>query len=255
MTYFETIRNLTKNITSELVDFSQPRDIARTPTQASSNFITNKEQGDWAERLILNAINESSRNYVAVKYGKSDDLVAGEVGFDQFFQEFQDELDSIGKRPDILIFNQQDFIDNLGYDISHVPHGDIGEYVKKAVAGIEVRSSAFLIDHYEEYMQQQTLKFTNLAISIKDEILHDYSFLLNTPARKKSDAKNQNKTTIKIKSNEGIEIASKVDEPSHKSVRKEMERSRLLFYVTFNGGCAYLNAENLKSLLNLKNDF
>lgn len=130
MTYFETIRNLTKNITSELVDFSQPRDIARTPTQASSNFITNKEQGDWAERLILNAINESSRNYVAVKYGKSDDLVAGEVGFDQFFQEFQDELDSIGKRPDILIFNQQDFIDNLGYDISHVPHGDIDEYVK-----------------------------------------------------------------------------------------------------------------------------
>lgn len=51
MTYFETIRNLTKNITSELVDFSQPRDIARTPTQASSNFITNKEQGDWAERI------------------------------------------------------------------------------------------------------------------------------------------------------------------------------------------------------------
>lgn len=104
-------------------------------------------------------------------------------------------------------------------------------------------------------MQQRTLKFTNLAMSIKDEILHDYSFLLNTPARKKSDAKNQNKTTIKIKSNEGIEIASKVDEPSHKSVRKEMERGRLLFYVTFNGGCAYLNAENLKSLLNLKNDF
>lgn len=365
MTYFETIRNLTKNITSELVDFSQPRDIARTPTQASSNFITNKEQGDWAERLILNAINENSHNYVAVKYGKSDDLVAGEEGFDQFFQDFQDELDSIGKRPDILIFNRQDFIENLGHDISHIPHGDIDEYVKKAVAGIEVRSSAFLIGHYEEYMQQRTLKFTHLAMSIKDEILNGYSSLLNTPARKKylqlleslnsetihiidfkapgwrsstdlikantllkqlnatikkvqqrdylsitpkvedlkvvykwietfnvphfyfqvffdkiygisfenilkiisnpnnedvifsveSDTKNQNKTTIKIKSNEGIEIASKVDEPSHKSVRKEMERGRLLFYVTFNGGCAYLNAENLKSLLNLKNDF
>ena len=108
-------------------------------------FETIQEQGDWAERLILNAINESSRNYVAVKYGKSDDLVAVEVGFDQFFQEFQDELDSIGKRPDILIFNQQDFIDNLGYDISHVPHGDIGEYVKKAVAGIEGYAQAHFL--------------------------------------------------------------------------------------------------------------
>lgn len=58
-----------------------------------------------------------------------------------------------------------------------------------------------------------------------------------------ADTKKQNKTTIKIKSREGIEIASKVDEPSHKSVRKEMDRGRLLFYVTFNGGTAYLDIE------------
>ena len=364
MNYFDRISNLTKNISSELVDFSQPRDIARIPTQASSNFITNKEQGDWAENLILNAINENSHNYVAVKYGKSDDLVAGEDGFDKFFQEFQDELDTIGKRPDILIFSKEDFIIDLGYDISHIPHGDIDEYVKKAVAGIEVRSSAFLIGRYEEYMQQRTLKFTHLAMDIKDEILRNYSSLLNTSARKRylrllesltpdtihiidfkapgwrssadliqannlfkqlntaikkmqqrdylsitpkvedlkvvykwietfnvphfyfqvffdkiygisfenilsiisnpdnegvifsveNDAKNQNKTTIKIKSTEGVEIASKIEEPSHKSVRKEMGRGRLLFYVTFNGGCAYLNAGNLKSILNLNKE-
>ena len=77
MTYFEKIRELTKGISVKLIDFSQPRNIARTPTQASSNFITNKEQGDWAENLITRAINEISRNFVAVKYGKSDDLVAG----------------------------------------------------------------------------------------------------------------------------------------------------------------------------------
>ena len=69
-----------------------------------------------------------------------------------------------------------------------------------------------------------------------------------------NDAKNQNKTTIKIKSTEGVEIASKIEEPSHKSVRKEMGRGRLLFYVTFNGGCAYLNAGNLKSILNLNKE-
>lgn len=85
MTYFEQIEELTKTISPELVNFSQPRDIARTPTQASSNFITNKEQGDWVENLIMRAINENAQNHVAIKYGKSDDLVAGEEGFDVFF--------------------------------------------------------------------------------------------------------------------------------------------------------------------------
>ena len=76
MNYRDRIRELTKNVPVELVDFEQPRDMARTPTQASSNFITNKEQGDWAENLVTRAINENSKNFVAVKYGKSDDLVA-----------------------------------------------------------------------------------------------------------------------------------------------------------------------------------
>ena len=161
--YFNKIRELTKNVPVELVDFEQPRDLARTPTQASSNFITNKEQGDWAENLVARAINENSKNFVAVKYGKSDDLVAGEDGFDNFYQDFQTELDTIGKRPDLLIFKKSDFDDNLGFDISQTPHNHITDYVKKAIAGIEVRSSAFLIDKYEEAMQVRTQKFTEIA--------------------------------------------------------------------------------------------
>jgi type II restriction enzyme len=174
MQYFQKIRELTKNIPVELVDFSQPRDPARTPTQASSNFITNKEQGDWAENLVTRAINENSKNYVAVKYGKSDDLVAGEEGFDAFYQEFQNELDTIGKRPDLLIFRKSDFQEKLGFDISHIPHDLITEYVKKAVAGIEVRSSAFLIDRYEEAMQIRTKKYAQIALDTKDKILSEY---------------------------------------------------------------------------------
>ena len=109
MQYSERIAKLTLEIPISLVDFSLPRDIARIPTQASSNFITNKEQGDWAENLIVRAINGESKEYVAVKYGKSDDLVAGEEGFDKFFEDFQTELDTIGKRPDLLIFSKKDF--------------------------------------------------------------------------------------------------------------------------------------------------
>lgn len=365
MTYFERIKELTRNIPPELVDFSQPREIARTPTQASSNFITNKEQGDWAEGLIMRAINENATNHIAVKYGKSDDLVAGEEGFDAFFQEFQDELDTIGKRPDLLIFEKKDFDATLGFDISHTPHNKIDLYVKKAIAGIEVRSSAFLIDHYEEAMRKRTDWFIQNALTIKETILSGYGDILNHPARHKyidylkgldentihitdfkvpgwhsnerisqlndlfkqlkafikeiqkrdflsitpkvedikvvykwietfnvphyyfqvffdkvygisfesilniisdsdneglvfsveSDTKNQNKTTIKIKSKTGVEIASKVDEPQHKSVRKEMDRGRLLFYVSFQGGAAYLDVENLKQLLTIKGQF
>jgi hypothetical protein len=70
MNYHNKIIALTKKVPIELVDFNQPRDHARTPTQASSNFITNKEQGDWAENLVARAINETSTHFIAVKYGK-----------------------------------------------------------------------------------------------------------------------------------------------------------------------------------------
>ena len=89
MSYYDRIRELTKSVPTTLVDFNLPRDQARTPTQASSNFITNKEQGDWAENLVTRAFNETSSNFIAVKYGKSDDLVAGEDGFDEFYKSFK----------------------------------------------------------------------------------------------------------------------------------------------------------------------
>lgn len=33
---------------------------------ASSEFLTNKEQGDWAEQVVFNAINKNSEEYRAV---------------------------------------------------------------------------------------------------------------------------------------------------------------------------------------------
>jgi type II restriction enzyme len=366
MNYYERIRELTKNVPVTLVDFALPRDPARTPTQASSNFITNKEQGDWAENLITRAINETSTKLVVVKYGKSDDLVAGEEGFDNLYQDFQTELDTIGKRPDLLVFKKEDFNESFGLDISQISHHEITEYVKKAIAGIEVRSSAFLIDRYEAAMHTRTEKYTQIALQLKDRILNDYLDILEqTPRRKyipvlesissetlsitdfkvpgwssserlvelndlfkelkkaikeiqkrdylsitpkvedikvvykwietfnvphfyfqvffdkvygisfeqileiisdsdndgvvfsvETDTKNQNKTTIKINSKSGVQIATKVDEPLHKSVRKEMDRGRLLFYVTFKGGTAYLDVNNLRNILGIReNEF
>lgn len=69
------------------------------------------------------------------------------------------------------------------------------------------------------------------------------------------DVKNQNKQTIKIRSEVGAEIAHRIDEPQHHSVRKEMERGRLLYHVAFDGGKAYLDVDSLKTLLDIRGEF
>src|SRR5690554_6714959 len=185
MTYFDDLREITKSIPDTIVDFSIPRDRTSPPTQASSNFITNKEQGDWAEDLIFRAINETSKNYIAVRYGKSDDIIAGEKGFDEFYNDFQDELDTIGKRPDLLIFKKEDFDDEMGYDISNIDHSRIDDYVKKAIAGLEIRSSAFLIDKYEKEMRDRSNTNLKRALELKELLLNKYADILNQPKKKK----------------------------------------------------------------------
>lgn len=363
MNYFETIREITKSIPTSIVDFSITRERTSPPTQASSNFITNKEQGDWAELLIFRAINETFDGFKAVRYGKSDDLVAGEEGFDVFYNEFQDELDTIGKRPDLLVFKDGDFREDFGYDVSKLEHSKIENYVKLAAAGLEIRSSAFLIDKYEAEMQLRTQSSLERAFQVKAKIINEYSDILNHPKRKQyldvlngineetifavsfrrpswnsterlselsslfkelkeaisiaqkrdylsitpkvedlkvvykwiekfnvphfyfqvffdkvygiafkeilsliidsdkegehyeisKDIKNQNKTTIKINTRKTHQVAYKVDEPEHRSIRREMGRGRLLFYVSFDKGTAYLDVDSIKQLLNIQN--
>ena len=95
MAYKDIINNICSNIHTGLIDFDEPRSEASMPTQASSEFITNKQQGDWAEDVLFRAINDNSENIVAVRYGKSDDFVAGDAGFEKFFNEYQAELDTM----------------------------------------------------------------------------------------------------------------------------------------------------------------
>lgn len=357
MSYYEKIQGLTINVPKLLVDFDSKRKKASIPTQATSNFITNKEQGDWAESILLRAVNEVSKNFVAVKYGKSDNLMAGEEGFPELWEEFQTELDTIGKRPDILIFNKADFNEKAGLDISQIPHLEITDYVKKAIAGIEVRSSAYLIDRYEMAMQIRTEKFTQIAIQTKEILLLEFLDVLQHPSRqryidilngitektlsvtdfrvpswrttdklkeaknkfkelknaiieiKKRDhlsitvkvedikvvykwietfnlphfyfqvffdkaygisfveileiisggkhykveknKKNQDKSTIHLNTSLASIIASKIEEPTHFSVKRELNKGRLLFYVTYEGGTAFLDIDNLRNILGI----
>lgn len=359
--YKDIINNICSNIHTGLIDFSEPRSKASMPTQASSEFITNKQQGDWAEDVIFRAINDYSQNIVAVKYGKSDDLVAGDAGFEKFFNDYQTELDTIGKRHDILLFRREDFDETLGYDISSKPSSEIGMYIAKAIAGIEIRSSAFLMNKYTIEANRIVHENTIRAIELRDYVLENYVDLLEqkrpelisilqqlndasvrtidfrtatwrssqrlqelssmlseikkclkaiqkrnslsiTPKVEdlkvvhkwimtynvphfyvqvffdkvygvsfkhilelisnpeleddkyfiEEDIKNQNKTTIKIPSQDGICLAETVTEPEHHSVRKELNKGRLLFHVKFDGGEACLDAGSFESLFGIK---
>ncbi len=359
MTYTEKIEGIISKIPAEIMDFSQERKRGTAPSMASSEFITNKQQGDWAEELLFNAINESAKHYVAVRYGKSDDIVAGDEGFKEFYEKYQDELDTIGKRPDLLIFKKSDYRDDYGLDISDKQ--DIDEYVEKAIAGIEVRSSAFLHKKYDACKARVIDHAMTRALQLKDEIISGYADLLQEGKREAyfdilnsisedtlstiqfkrpswrsserlshlssmlselhtqleiiqsqkelsitpkmedmavvykwirtygvphyyfqvffdmiygiafedilnlitteerdgvdfridADPKNQFKTTIKIYTKSAKVIAGKVDEPEHASVKKELPKGRLLYYVKFNNGKAYLDISQLKRLLGI----
>jgi type II restriction enzyme len=318
----------------------------RPPTMANSEFLTNKEQGDWAEQVVFKAINEFSNAYFAVEYGRSESIAAGDDGFSDFYLKYQEELNAIGKRPDLLIFKISDF-PNKKIDIEN------DEHIRSAVAALEVRSSSFLAEKYSEFMldrQQQaianclgaresilnsalgdllrrknqtiydlisqatkdtfmeldfrcpswslTQELRDLTMLLKKmkgniDILHKRSYLSITPKMEdialvnrwvqnynvkhfylqvffdkayvisfkdilalvsndsneesnfsiERDVKNQGKTTIKINVQVGKEILGKIDMPEHKSAMKELERGRLLFYVTFKGGKGYLDNE------------
>lgn len=155
MSYIEEINEIISHIDSSFVNFNEGRKRTSAPTQVSSEFLTNKEQGDWAERTLLTVINKSSQKYVAVKYGKGDNIIAGEEKFKEFYESYQNELSDIGKRPDILIFEKKDYpYDDLD-NISNFSRNELDALVPKAKCGIEVRSSAFLIDKYEIAMDER----------------------------------------------------------------------------------------------------
>ena len=317
----------------------------RMPTLANSEFLTNKEQGDWAEEIALAAINENSQEYQAVKYGRDDSLSAGDSGFREFYMEYQNELNEIGKKPDLLIYRSSDLPTSGRVDLED------DEFVERAIAAIEVRSSSFLADRYSSFMeartraaekecvaiQQQLLQepyaellaqrrphihemvcnatvetfrelsfrrpnwsssqdLRELTALLRDlkgqmEILQTRNYLSITPKIEdlalvnrwiqtfgvrhyymqvffdkayvipfrqileivsdsdnegpifsvERDTKNQGKTTIKVDVQVGKEMLGRIDLPEHSSAMKELERGRLLFYVTFQRGRGYLD--------------
>ncbi|MDO5297706.1 MAG: AccI family restriction endonuclease [bacterium] len=359
--YLEKIRALIANIDPGLADFSGERKRPSPPTQVSSEFLTNKEQGDWAEKTLLDGINAYSQRYIAVRYGRGDSIIAGEPSFLEFFESYQDELDTEGKRPDLLIFDRKDFPYKEA-DIRNWSPEELETIVTKAKCGIEVRSSAFLINKYEAFMQEKTARLLADIQRVRNMILREpyadilltkneqlyqiiqelnidnYSVLsyrtpswhstpqlrhlsamlkelkgylnglkgrnylsitpkvedlrvvcnwilrygvphyyvqvffdraygisfekilsmLANPSQEghcysiESDIKNQGKTTIKINAVKETNILEKIHLPNHHSQMKELDRGRLLYYVSFEESTCVLNIGGFENLFGFK---
>lgn len=136
----------------------------RPPTMANSEFLTNKEQGDWAESVVYKSINDFSEEYFAVKYGRSDSIAAGDKGFADFYLNYQNELNMIGKTPDILIYKVSDF-PNKNVDLTN------NQNIQKAIAALEIRSSSFLINKYTAFMNQRQQTAINQCNFIREQML------------------------------------------------------------------------------------
>jgi len=160
MTYNNSIKKLSQEIPKNIVDLSIGRKRGTAPTQAFSDFLTHSEQGDWAETLFFDALKNSKVPYIPVKYGKSDKITAGDPTFKAFYNSYQNELDSIGKRPDILLFKPEDYKKEWGNDISHSSQEELNLIVPKAIAGFEVRSSAYLTKKFIPKKDRPFLSFT-----------------------------------------------------------------------------------------------
>lgn len=271
MHYINEIKELAERVkTVTGIDIFKKAAKGRVPSQVSGEFITNREQGDWAEELFLKVINNNCMSLRAISYGRGENLIAGDEGFKKFFEEYQEELVSLGKCPDLLVFKIKALDSKISEEISsHKPRGDIVDCTKKAVAGIEVRSSAFLGNKYENYRGKNETKgrtFLSFTPKIEDlggilrwveihgvphyyvQVLFDRIYIisfkkiletLSNPENNKTkffiekNYKNRFKDTIHITLTEGICLSKDVKQPKHSSVRKELINGRLVHYVKF----------------------
>jgi len=58
-------------------------------------------------------------------------------GFKQFYNKYQDELDELGKRPDLLIFRKGDYDDKWNPDITSLDTESLDTIIPKAIAAFE----------------------------------------------------------------------------------------------------------------------
>ena len=155
MSYADEIKKLSKKLEKKIegrykveLNFDAPHRIGRTPGYATSEFQANRAMGDWAESRLQEALTLTMEDYRIVKYGNSDQIIAGQPDFKTFYESYQQELSATGKRLDLLIFRHEKYDDKWNFDISAFPVSELPMIAHDAACGIEVRSSKYLALEY-----------------------------------------------------------------------------------------------------------
>ncbi|MGA2749117.1 MAG: AccI family restriction endonuclease [Verrucomicrobiota bacterium] len=252
------------------------------PTDARSEFLANRAMGDWAERLLTDAIVRACPDWVVSQYGDTNRIAAGHPGFRSSYLAGIEQTRQFGKRPDLLLFPAT--ITPLP-DLSARSHAEAEEIVRQAVAAIEVRSSKFHALTYMAVRKRQreagkttgrespsfTVKVEDLVIVYRwleryqvpesyFQVFFDSVFAINFldifavvagggGYSIESPAKSQEKATIMIPITRGTQVGRATSMPAFAAEHRVTELGRHDAFVVPRGGGFELDAAAMRNVL------
>ncbi len=255
------------------------------PTDARSEFLANRAMGDWAEKMLTNAMRVAFPELIVTQYGYTDRIAAGQSDFKRRYLAGLEETRLLGKRPDLLLFPSAAGCDP---DISDRPQAETEPLVQKATAAIEVRSSKFEALKYMATRQRQrdegnstgrgtpsfTVKVEDLVIVYRwlernrvsqayCQVFFDSIFAINfldifaTIARGEdftieTPAKSQEKATIMISITAGLKVGKGTSLPTFAAEHKVTALGRHDAYVVPQGGGVVLDPANMRQVLKIQ---
>lgn len=265
----------------------EPAKAPRPPTDARSEFLANRAMGDWAENLLATALRNSIPNWSVSHFGSTDSIAAGHPDFKAHYLSGLNEVRKSGKRPDLLIFDNERF-KNVAENLSILPFETIDPLADHALASIEVRSSKFEALKYMAIRRQQKIDGTTAAreapsftVKVEDlvivyrwlerksipqayfQVFFDSVFAINvldifeqigawekgSTIKFETPAKSQEKSTIMIPITLGTQVGTLSTLPKFTVEHKVTELGRHDAYVKPIGGQLTLDAERVKTVL------
>jgi hypothetical protein len=252
------------------------------PTDARSEFLANRAMGDWAERMLTEAINRAFPEWNVAQYGDTNKIAAGHPEFRASYLAGLEETRQFGKRPDLLLFPASA---SVRADLSTQSPVECEPLLKEAVAAIEVRSSKFDALTYMAVRRHQreagktagretpsfTVKVEDLVIvyrwlercSVPEtycQVFFDSIFAINFLNIFSSIAsgagfviekpeKSQEKATIMIPITQGVQVGRATATPTFAAEHRVTALGRHDAYVVPQGGGFELDAVAMKQVL------
>ena len=144
----------------------------KPPTFRGSDFAMRFAQGQWSEERIIESINASS-DYKAIPYGRSQVGPENPEEIPAYWEKYI-QAESVGKRPDILVFFRSDFErleDLLPEDPTLAQDDDLEPFLEVAICAIEAENSLWVAEEMTDYGTKKITKLNFVAptIIVKEE--------------------------------------------------------------------------------------